>query len=423
MLFQIKNTTLTLINAALFFQTVLMFAIDSNNIIMQHQKNKELWNAVYSRQTGDANEALKHGANIESTDNSLVLIRNVRISIYDSKPLHIAAVDDEATTKLLLDYKASIDSCDKDNNTPLMWAAFYGFVPSIKLLINAGASLEFRNKEGETALIRAFKRNKKKAFKLLLERGANPLVEFDDSTLFHQVAMIHDIEFLKILLNFIAPDKVDTYDENNKELACTPLYYAFINNCCLNMALLITKGANANLPYIFNKHKEKETLIHKSLEYKINHKYSSFKLANLLLCPFINYKIKDKEGYTPLEKAYFMKNYLAWLTLIQYEQYIRILYNRGRSLFKEVINQSVRSHSPAIVKNKIRRPRKRRRYNEQIEENKSELKIMYLPVGWLSEDIVQYIVSYINHEEFNDEILLLFVKDYCRKPSCDDMIK
>ena len=71
-------------------------------------------------------------------------------------PLHYAATQADAVSvemvELLLDHYAYIDAASPNDTTPLMMAARYGNVQTLKLLIDAGADVTLRNQQGFSAL-------------------------------------------------------------------------------------------------------------------------------------------------------------------------------------------------------------------------------------------------------------------------------
>lgn len=71
-------------------------------------------------------------------------------------PLHYAASGESgeqvAITRLLLDYKADVNSLSPNKTTPLMMAASYGSDQVVQLLLNAGADVARKNELGLTAV-------------------------------------------------------------------------------------------------------------------------------------------------------------------------------------------------------------------------------------------------------------------------------
>ena len=69
-------------------------------------------------------------------------------------PLHYAAgatgIADKKSIALLVKAKCNINKRDKQQNTPLVYAALSGNLDAVKTVIEAGASLAIRNGHGET---------------------------------------------------------------------------------------------------------------------------------------------------------------------------------------------------------------------------------------------------------------------------------
>ena len=83
-------------------------------------------------------------------------------------PLHYAATSGQLKImELLLEEHAFIDAESPNGTTPLMMAAAYGAPEAVKLLIEAGADLRMRNQKGMTALDFAQKAERKDAVELL----------------------------------------------------------------------------------------------------------------------------------------------------------------------------------------------------------------------------------------------------------------
>ncbi len=68
-------------------------------------------------------------------------------------PLHYAASSgNPEVVQLLLDYYAYIDAASPNGSTPLMMAAMYGSVPTVKVLLAAGADPGLKNTLGLSAV-------------------------------------------------------------------------------------------------------------------------------------------------------------------------------------------------------------------------------------------------------------------------------
>ncbi|WP_255440822.1 ankyrin repeat domain-containing protein [Caenimonas sedimenti] len=83
-------------------------------------------------------------------------------------PLHYAATGGHVPImELLLEHHAFIDAESPNKTTPLMMAAHYGTLPSVKLLLEAGADPTMRNQLGLSAIEFAQRANRKDAADLI----------------------------------------------------------------------------------------------------------------------------------------------------------------------------------------------------------------------------------------------------------------
>ncbi len=87
-------------------------------------------------------------------------------------------LDDIDSVRRLLHEGADPDEKDDDfGNTPLIRAAYYGFMDMVSLLLDNGAGIDSQNKYGDTALAyvaNSYTRNRDAVIRLLVDRGANP---------------------------------------------------------------------------------------------------------------------------------------------------------------------------------------------------------------------------------------------------------
>lgn len=82
-----------------------------------------------------------------------LLARDADVNKPGWTPLHYAATGDHVDIiQLLLDNHAYIDAASPNGSTPLMMAAMYGSVASVRALLEAGADASLKNDLGLTAL-------------------------------------------------------------------------------------------------------------------------------------------------------------------------------------------------------------------------------------------------------------------------------
>lgn len=107
----------------------------------EHGPNKDLMDAVYFDNVDGIRAALAAGANINAEDGSGLTA------------LHIAAMQGrKAVVRLLLSQAGiEVDYPDRDLETPLMLAVYYGYMPIVKLLLEHNASVNARNSSGQGA--------------------------------------------------------------------------------------------------------------------------------------------------------------------------------------------------------------------------------------------------------------------------------
>ena len=105
----------------------------------------------------------------------LCFVISILSSITYAAPIHDAAAkgDLRQITKLINSNPALIDAADKDNATPLHYAAAKGSIPVIKFLIDHKANINARKKDGTTPLHVAAGVNNLNAVKILVSSKAD----------------------------------------------------------------------------------------------------------------------------------------------------------------------------------------------------------------------------------------------------------
>ncbi|KAL6079071.1 Rab-GAP TBC domain-containing protein [Balamuthia mandrillaris] len=150
---------------------------------------------------------------------------------------HTSEQDDDPSTEECF---LSVDSCDRNGNTALHWAAAHGQLASLRLLLEKyGANVEAEDKEGCTALHCASLRGHLACLKFLIKQS-NANVnhrDFDGATPLHKAAAMGHRRCVEVLLK--AGGKVKTKDR----YGFTALHKAAFhgNQDCL--AVLLQHGA------------------------------------------------------------------------------------------------------------------------------------------------------------------------------------
>lgn len=86
--------------------------------------------------------------------------------------MHAAAFSSLETLRVLLDARAEVNAATKAGATALMWAT--GDLTKVRLLLDRGADVNARMRDGTTALVTAARRGNLDVMRLLLARGSEP---------------------------------------------------------------------------------------------------------------------------------------------------------------------------------------------------------------------------------------------------------
>ena len=131
---------------------------------IQTKNISALFAAILRKRTDLVEKLLKKGANPNVIDSQ------------NSIPLAEASYQRLASpkiVKMLLAHGAKVNETEPNGNTPLIYAASNGDIPSktrleiVKMLLNKGADKTIKNKEGEDALFWAMKLKYDKLIELL----------------------------------------------------------------------------------------------------------------------------------------------------------------------------------------------------------------------------------------------------------------
>ena len=137
---------------------------------------------------------------------------------------------------------ATIDACDADGNTPLVWAVRRDDIGTVRFLFNAGANPNVCNKDHFSALMYAAQFLDPTGVKLLLKAGADPRqINHGGSNALHRAAQYQDDrEIIKVL----ARAGINTNWWNNWFI--TPLFPSASRNHVNSAEALIDLGADLN---------------------------------------------------------------------------------------------------------------------------------------------------------------------------------
>lgn len=127
----------------------------------QQKLNQKLIEAAKANDTATTKSLLASGADPNALDAKKTPV------------LLLAITQDDAVADALLKAGAKPDLTDSMGVTPLMQAAWYGKVATVKALLDHGANPNLKQKGGNTALIAAASQGKIDAIKLLVPAGAD----------------------------------------------------------------------------------------------------------------------------------------------------------------------------------------------------------------------------------------------------------
>jgi hypothetical protein len=175
--------------------------------------------AVYNGNVTEARRLLRAGANVSLANN------------YGATPMSLAAeVGNSAMLKVLLEAGANVDSPNADGQTALLAVARTGNVDAARLLLDHGATVDARERlGGQTALMWASARRHPEMMRLLISRGA-------------------DVNARSAVRDYQRHVTAEGRPKNLDSGGLTPLLYAARENCAACVDVLLTSGADINLP-------------------------------------------------------------------------------------------------------------------------------------------------------------------------------
>ncbi|MEG3071889.1 MAG: ankyrin repeat domain-containing protein [Candidatus Syntrophopropionicum ammoniitolerans] len=94
-------------------------------------------------------------------------------SFQNADLIYAARIGDIGWLEEMIKGSGDVNARNENQETPLIWASFYGHYKVAKLLLDHGAGVNDRSKGGWTALMAAVETGRKDIVELLLERGAD----------------------------------------------------------------------------------------------------------------------------------------------------------------------------------------------------------------------------------------------------------
>jgi ankyrin repeat protein len=191
----------------------------------------KMYAAIRSGDTATVSQLLRDGADVNMKDRR-----------GGATPLmNAAAFGSVETMRLLIDKGADVQARSAGNATALMWAATDR--AKVALLVEKGADVNATSELGHTPLmLAAMSDNSSAVVRLLLERGADPkpVAKADKLTALIAASRGNDLESIRLLT-------AAGGDVNAADLAgATPLMYASSHGNFAAVTLLLARGANVN---------------------------------------------------------------------------------------------------------------------------------------------------------------------------------
>jgi ankyrin repeat protein len=227
--------------------------------------------------------------------------------------LHKAADDaNEATVQILIDHGADVSLKNKQDETALSLAAGTSAIPIVRLLIDRGADLRTRDQEGRTALHRAAARQSDAVARLLIDRGADLRTRDQEGrTALHWAATGQSDAVARLLIDRGAD--LQTRDQEGR----TALHLAATSWSDAVAQLLIDRGADLQ-----TRDQEGRTALHWAAT-------GLSDVARLLIDRGADLQAQDQQGNTPLHWALEKGRIATARLLIDREADIGIKNNQG----------------------------------------------------------------------------------------------
>jgi ankyrin repeat protein len=153
---------------------------------------------------------------------------------------------DKTAARALLKQRADVNAPDAEGMTPLLWAAHWNDLDTVKLLVGAGANTKAANRYGVTPLHEACTVGNVSMIETLLKAGADPNAAFGEGeTPLMTAARTGNVEAVKMLYAFGA--QVNAREGFRGQ---TALMWAAAENHAAVVRTLVEVGADVNAPSI-----------------------------------------------------------------------------------------------------------------------------------------------------------------------------
>lgn len=268
------------------FASLLIFSA------VQAQAETDLYRAVRNNDLATLRTAVAEKANLEARGSRGV-----------TPLMHAAAFGSLQSMKVLLDAGVDPNAKDSFGATALVWAA--GDPAKAKLLIERGAEVNVQTNQGKTPLIVAAAHDgSSRTVRLLLDKGADiKAADVMGNTALLAASAANDFESVRVLLARGA-----SANESNKG-GYTPLMNAASNNNTAMIRLLIEKGADVNAANTFTDRVKFGDIALKQLTpLMLATPYGSPETIQMLIDARADVNARDSRGMTPLMFAVASEN-------------------------------------------------------------------------------------------------------------------